>query len=250
MSIYRLITRLAVVSALNNYMKTPWPTLAGGHIFDSKIEPVEDIKSDIMFPCVVVYTDYDKDHWSKTGKAHEPRVLSLTVELLVVQAELKNDIYKLDCPMTDSEIETTLDILESQVFKALSAGTVASDAFNYICQSSVNTVSRRGASVEGGLRLAARQITIECSALREPLKGVIPVEVARFLDELGRHSDYTARVPEIRKVLTDSAGDTYGETMMKVFGYTRDATGMLGIPAAPMPVLPPNIVWHFNGIQP
>lgn len=50
MSVYRSLARMAAVCALNNYLEEPWPTLAGPYIFDSKIEPVEDMKIDRVFP--------------------------------------------------------------------------------------------------------------------------------------------------------------------------------------------------------
>lgn len=249
MSIYRTIARLAAVTSLNNFMQEPWPTLAGQYIFDSKIEPVEDMKHDIMFPCVVIYTDYDKDHWKKAGRVHEERVMSLTLELLVVQSiqdkdEQSKPIYKLECPMTDSEIESALDTLESQAFRALTLGTVSSDAFNYICPTYHNTISRRGASVEGGLRLAARQITLEMKALREPMTGVIPPIIEAFLERLESFDDYKDRVPDIRAILTEDASETANTAAMRLLGTTRPLANLLGAPSGAVPVLPPNIVYH------
>lgn len=249
MSVYRTITRLAVVSALNNYMKEPYPTLAGPYIFDSKIEPVEDMATDTAFPCVVVYTDYDKDQWTKAGRSHADRVMSLTLELLVVQrdSEKADGSYKLECPMTDSEIESTLDVLEAQVFKALTAGGEASDAFNFICTGYINTISRRGASVEGGLRLAARQITLEMKTLREPAIAVIPEVVEHFLLRLDKSPDYHDRVEDIRKSLTANNGISSGDMSAKFFGYTKDTAARLGSPTGRQTVLPPVIVYNLHG---
>lgn len=254
MSVYRSIARLAAVCALNNYMEEPWPTLAGPYIFDSKIEPVEDMKMDRVFPCVVVYTDYDKDPWPKAGRVHDDRFMSLTFEMLVVQT-VKNDEatgqaqpYSLECPSTDSEIETTLDALELQMFRSLTKGTVASDAFNYICPSYHAVVSRRGASVEGGLRLAARQITVEMKAIRENAAGAVPVQIGSFLDRLTEFPDYADRVDDIIAMLTAGAADTPNERAMKMLGYTRDLAERLGSPAGAMPLLKTPIVWHHQGI--
>ncbi|KAB2666004.1 hypothetical protein F9K91_07695 [Brucella tritici] len=252
MSVYRSITRMAAVCALNNYLEEPWPTLAGPYIFDSKIEPVEDMKMDRVFPCVVVYTDYDKDPWPKAGRVHEDRFMSLTFEMLVVQTVETDGVaepYSLECPSTDSEIETTLDALEFQVFRALTEGTVASDAFNYLCPSYHNVVSRRGASVEGGLRLAARQVTVEMKAIRENATGVIPGDVQRFLDRLQIFPDYSERVGDIEALLTANAADSPNDRAMKTLGYTHDLAEKLGSPTGAQPLLTTPIVWYHQGIS-
>lgn len=250
MSVYRSIVRMAAVTALNNFMQEPWPTLAGPYIFDSKIEPVEDMKLDRAFPCVVVYTDYDKDPWSKAGRVHADRMLSLTLELLVVQSEQSVDGYKLECPMTDSEIESTLDVLEAQVFKALTASTVASDAFNYICPAYHNVTSRRGATVEGGLRLAARQITVEMKAIRENATGVVPVDVKAFLDRLDTFDDYKDRIDDIRALLTAPASLTSNDVKARTLGYTTRLAALLGAPTGLQPVLVTPITYHLLGPSP
>ncbi|KAB2699331.1 hypothetical protein F9K79_09565 [Ochrobactrum sp. Kaboul] len=254
MSVYRSLTRMAAVCALNNYLEEPWPTLAGPFIFDSKIEPVEDMKIDRVFPCVVVYTDYDKDPWPKAGRVHEDRLMSLTFEMLVVQTVKKDEDgamepYSLECPSTDSEIETTLDALELQMFRALTKGTIASDVFNYLCTSYQTVVSRRGASVEGGLRLAARQVTVEMKAIRENAAGVIPGDIQRFLDRLQTFPDYSDRVDDIVAMLTANAADTPNDRAMKMLGYTRDLAEKLGSPTGAQPLLTTPIVWQHQGIS-
>lgn len=245
MSIYRMIARMAAVCALNNYMQEPWPTLAKGFIFDSKIEPIEDMKFDRTFPCVVIYTDYDKDHWPRSGRIHDPRMMSFTFEFLVVQnKDDGNGGFTLECPMTDSEIETVIDILENQTLMALKAGNEASDAFNYICPSIHQTISRRGSTVEGGMRLAARQLTIEMDAIRPPLMGGAPPIINAFLSRLETFPDYADRVDAIRAALTPFDSQTEAEARMRVMGYARSVADMLGQPQGPQPVLATPIVFH------
>lgn len=249
MSLNRTIARLAAVSALNNYMQEPWPTLAGPNIFDSKIEPVEDMKTDRAFPCVVAYTDYDKDHWNKGAKIHAERLLTVTLELLIVQTERVKDgaeiAYQLDCPATDSEIETSLDMLEVQIFRALAAGNEASDAFNFIAPSYFTVISRRGATVEGGQRLAARQLTMELKAARDFTTGSIPPEIAAFLNRLELHHDYRDRVDDIRAMFTAPAALSPGDRMMQAVGWTRDMADRMGAPAGPQVILPANLTYTY-----
>ncbi|MEN5275763.1 hypothetical protein ABE527_02320 [Brucella sp. TWI432] len=256
MSVYRSLTRMAAVCALNNYLNKdePWPTLAGPNIFDSKIEPVEDIATDRVFPCVVVYTDYDKDPWVKAGGIHADRFMSLTFEILVVQTvKDKNGQphaeYSLECPSTDSEIETTLDALEQQIFRALTKGGVASDLFNYICPKYHTVISRRGASVEGGLRLAARQLTVEMKASRENIAGVIPVEVKDFLDRISTFDDYKDRVDDLVHMLTLNAALTPSEQSAQSLGYGKRLSEMLSTSVGSQPVLKTPIKWEHIGIS-
>lgn len=256
MSVYRSLTRMAAVCALNNYLNEdePWPTLAGPNIFDSKIEAVEDIATDRIFPCVVVYTDYDKDPWGKAGGTHVDRFMSLTFEILVVQtvkdkAGTVHEEYSLECPSTDSEIETTLDALEQQIFRALTKGGVASDLFNYICPKYHTVISRRGASVEGGLRLAARQLTVEMKALRENGKGTIPIEVRAFLDRIAKFDDYKDRVDDLQHMLTLNADLTDSDRSAQVLGYGKRLAELLGTPVGAQPKLKTPIKWEHTGIS-
>ncbi|WP_147245672.1 hypothetical protein [Pseudochrobactrum asaccharolyticum] len=237
---------------MNNYLEAPYPTLAGHLIFDSKIEPVEDWTKEHAFPCVVVYTDYDKDQWTKSGRTYADRTITLTLELLVVQRGSGNgvagDPYKLECPATDSEVETTLDILEAQVFRSLSASNEAADAFNYLGVSYVNTVSRRGASIEGGLRLAARQITLEMKTVRETYT-TIPKEIEAFLAKLETANDYKDRVKDFRKVLLSGANETPVETVTHLLGYSLATAARLGAPEKGF-ILPPDIKYILSGGEP
>lgn len=249
MSVNRVLTRLSVVTALNNFLEEPWPTIAGPNIFDSKIEPVEDMELDRVFPCCVVYTDYDKDHWNKGSRSQNSRLLTVTMELLIVTAAKLNDgganpTYQIDCPETDSEIENSLDFMEAQIFRALSADTVSAECFNFLCHDYVNAISRRGASIEGGQRLAARQITLEMKANRDIAAGVIPQQVGRLLDRLETFPDFQDRVPEIRSFMTDAAAATSGEKLARTFGYHRGVLDLIGAPrTGGGGVLPPQITF-------
>lgn len=254
MSLNRLVSRLAVVSALNNFMQAPWPTLAGPNIFDSKIEPVEDMKTDRMFPCGVVYTDYDRDHWNKGRKIHNDRLLTITLELLIVQTRevevSEQPAYQLDCPVTDSEIESSLDMFETQIFRALGADNEAANAFSHICASYDNVVSRRGASAEGGQRLAARQISLEMKASRDYPDGTIPEPIGAFLNKLEQGADYGERVPEIREMMTAPAGWTSAMREKQALGWSRQTAEAVGRDFGPPVLLPPNLIFHPVGTGP
>lgn len=225
----RLVCRLAAVAALNNFMSAPWPTLAGDKIFDSRIEPVEDFKEDVVFPVCVVYTDYDRDHWVHHTSVKADRLLTVTFELLIAQiTDVSEDGFTLGHPNTDSELETSLDIFEIQIERALRADNPAANCFRHLMNSYVNVISRRGATVEGGTKLAARQITLESKVPRGPANGVIAPTVAAFLDALEAHADYVDRVQPIRALYQDATGLTAAEQMLRAMGWPDDAASKLG----------------------
>lgn len=250
MSINRLLARFAVVTALNNRMKAPWPTIAGPHIFDSKIEPVEDMMHDRAFPACVVYTDYDKDAWSFSKKMHQDRLMTITIEILVVQAEQvpgNGDTYQLECPITDSEIESSLDLFETQVYRALTAGNPASDLFTYLCHAYETVISRRGASVAGAQRLAARQITLELRTLRDFTTGEIPEPVQKFFDYIAEYPDYADRVDDVRQIMEAPKLLNENDRRRLITGHSRYLDDALGKPAQPKVLLPANLTFVGGG---
>ncbi|MCO5730084.1 hypothetical protein [Rhizobium sp. SSA_523] len=258
MSLNRTVARLAVVSALNGHLSPvngKWPTLAGPNIFDSKIEPVEDMAADRAFPCCVVYTDYDKDHWSKGAADKKDRLMTVTLELLIVQVaevittgpdgSVVTPTYSLETPATDSEIETSLDLFEVQIFRALNADNEAAGCFNFLCPSYENVISRRGASIEGGTRLAARQITLEMKAPRDNVYGAIPPAIGAFLDKLEEHNDYGGRVDDIRAMFLASKDDTAAEKVAKAYSYPSIVARKLGYETGSQVLLPANLTFHL-----
>jgi hypothetical protein len=63
MGLYRTALRLATLEALRPSgllaSDGPWPTLAGKHVFDSCIDPIEDLPVERATPVIVVYTEKD-----------------------------------------------------------------------------------------------------------------------------------------------------------------------------------------------
>ena len=242
----RLVVRLAAVAALNNFLRAPFPTLAGGMIFDSRIQPMEDFKTKKVFPFCIVYTDYDRDHWEHhTVNVKTDRLLTVTFELLVAQVtELPHDEgFVVSQPNTDSELETTLDIFEYQVAKAFKADNAAADCWRHLMVSYVNVISRRGATVEGGSKLAARQITVEAKMPRGPANGALAPAVAHFLDELEKHEEYQERVPVIREMYQSAASLSHAEQLLQTMGWTSEAGHLIGYERGPEVLLPDDIVY-------
>jgi len=226
MSLNRLVLRLATVNALNNFMTAPYPTLGGVHIYDSKIESIENIEEDVIFPLCIVYTDYDRGHWRHHTNNIKSRSLTITLELLVAQvkSDQAGNGFVINYPQTDSEIETALDLFETQIFAAFEADNSAAECFRYLIAKVESVTSRRGATVESGQRLAARQVTMEVDVLRDQAEGPLASEIAAFLTALEDVSDYADRVPAIRAAYARTDSRTAIENYMAVSGWS-DATG-------------------------
>ena len=102
-------------------------------ISDSRIEPVEDWKHDVLLPLCVVYTDHDKDHWYHASANLGDRTLTVTFELLIAQISDPEAGFVLEQPNTDSELETSLDIFELQISNALRADNAAANCWRHLC---------------------------------------------------------------------------------------------------------------------
>jgi hypothetical protein len=245
MNLDRLVLRWAWVHALTNFSTPPFPTLAGNLVYDSKIEPAEDFKEDQILPLCVVYTDYDRYHWLHQSLNGRDRLLTVTLELLVAQIkELPGDEgFAVRFPNTDPELEASLDLFEMQVARAIRASNAAAECVRHFMPAIHDVISRRGATVEGGQKLAARQITIEAKVPRGPAKGVVAPHVAAFLDKLEEYDDYKPMIAEVRAAYTADAGLTSAEQMISAMGWTTKTGQMLGYESGPAVLLPPNIQW-------
>lgn len=251
MSLNRIAIRMAIISALTNFGRAPFPTVADGLIFDSKIEPSEQLETgkDFQKPIAVIYTDYDKDFMVFRNKLQAKRSMTITIELLVVQSpqgvtdEVGDDVgtYELEAPTTDSELEMTLDLFERQIFAAIVADTPAGDFFKTVVIGYENVISRRGAGVTSGQRLAARQTTIEVDMLRDPQPGILPPATAAFLDAVIAEplSDFQERAELMKALFLDDGGVDRSTFERQAMGLTA-AIGedIFAIPRKPYARLP------------
>lgn len=248
MSLNRLVARIAAVSALNNYNAAPWPTIAGPHVYDSKIEPVEDFSLDVAFPVCVVYTDYDRNgpwHHTFAENKSEERMVTFTFEILVAQISEDEDGYVMASPITDSELEMSLDIFEKQLWNALAADNLAADCFRKLCYKVNDVISRRGTTTDGGQKLAARQITYECVMSRDPATPIVPDNVSAFLTQLETVGEYKDRVQAIKDMYETNSGITDWDAMIRYMGWAETDAGLIGFERNPVTssVSPPTITY-------
>lgn len=142
MSLARLALRLAAVESLSPYAVIgtgPWPTAAGAHVYNSRIDPIEAAKSQEEYetallalenkPVITVFTE--DDHNEPYGSAKQfadEQICTLIVEIMIPQIgqiEVKNaegevsQVGVLEAGATDSEREIILDTIDSQVRRVL-----------------------------------------------------------------------------------------------------------------------------------
>lgn len=251
MIIDRLVARWALVATLTNYATAPFPTLLGKMVFDSRIEPVEDFKEMPTLPICVVYTDYDKDGW-RHHSIKRPRVLSVTLEVLVAQVGKAPDDadadYALAYPETDSETEAFLDILEHQIRVSMDADNAAAECWRHLFHAATNIVSRRGATAEGGSKLAARQITLETVIPGGTTQGVVAPPIAAFLDEIIAHGHpYAEYADKVRALYEAPASMSAAQQVISAMGWSHDVARKIGYEPGPAVLLPQNVVWQNPG---
>ncbi len=241
--------RWAVVSALSNYMEDPSPTIAGKLIFDSKVEPVEGEGKDQVYPMCVVYTDYDHNGPPANSYKKDERTVTITFEMFIGAFKKSDDGFQLELPNTDLELDFSLDMLEAQVFRSLHGDSKACDAYRSLIDGYDNVISRRGASAEGGHKIAARQITIEVECARDPLVGKPCDEVAAFLDELKSRGEYGAYVDELLEAYKFGANLPTATQHAIHRNYPMKVRDVLGItrPDAPVSKQPAIIYLNADG---
>lgn len=167
MSLARLALRLATMEGLQPAGSLaadgPWPTLAGKYVFDSRIEPIEDLLPGEDRPIVCVYTEHDD---GKAGQARGGPPFLLTVDLVfelsvIVKIASEGDptTFVVGEPETDPELEASLDLLEAQIKFALLFGPTG-EIWRHISKRRVhNPRSAAHRTSEEGVRLARRTVT-------------------------------------------------------------------------------------------
>lgn len=110
--------RLATVGVLLNGGRQPYPTIAGGYVFDSIADEINDLDEGRRRPIIVVRTDEDTVMYA--GAALSGRQARLLIEVSVLSSIAGQDGKLIvDWPKTDAGIELMLGVLKWQVWNAL-----------------------------------------------------------------------------------------------------------------------------------
>lgn len=173
MSIARLILRMITKKALEGQ------TQAEDRVKDSSIADLNAALAEAPKPIILVYTD--DSQFVPEGRELTGGQGSQTLVLLISNAgyvavprddpnepEEKAFVF----PVTDANLELSLDLLERQIQIALSdPENPWADLWNKIVTKVGKWSSTRGQGDKKGTRFAARQILIEVETLHDPLPG-------------------------------------------------------------------------------
>lgn len=223
MSLVSLALRTATIEALRG------ATFADGQVFDSAIQPLDELVNGNPVPLIVVSIDDSETRMSGLDFLSADLSLDLVIEMAVATfvrsaAPEGDDIVDVTIPYTDEGLEWTLDLMERQIDRRFADDGLWPGLWRDLACKCTKRVTRRGADSAKGAKFAARQIVLTLSPAQEPVPGATPAGdtiFGRFLAAL-YVSGLAAQAPLLRKVLIGEALPPW-----------RQAAALLGIgPAA------------------
>lgn len=260
MSLARLALRLATVDALAPAAlltsNGPWPTLAGKHVYDSRIDPIEDLKPDAPQLAVAVYTEYDK---GKGGQARGGppflQTVDLTFEISVivkVASEADPAVFVVGEPETDAELEASIDLLEAQIRFALLYAP-AGETWRQITKSRVHDPgSLPHRTSEEGARLAKRTVTWKVEVnddCYDPAPAVTPAGAARLPFPLQYLATALAATSYGGKIIAGLTGEPTLPVMPNAVPLASVALNVAAYQPGATPPATPNIVGEVDNLD-
>lgn len=223
MSLARLMMRIAAARAIHG------ATLAEGRVFDSAVEPLDQTISAERRPIVVVTTDDVETELKGRDLFAGDVACALVFEAAIAaRSEIagkdgEGDPVTITIPHTDEGMEFALDLIERQIIRAL---TNPHSAWAKVWRSFVPRIkgrfSRRGASVEHGVRFAARQIVLTCDLIADPAQGAEVSSTSAWGAALAAFAADEALAPLVGVLRAEIEGD-------EPLADWRRAAAMLGI---------------------
>lgn len=198
----RTVLRLAAVAALVNAGNgPPWPTVAGGYVYDSMYDAVNDVIPEKRRPIAIVRTDEDQNVYQGRTLAGRRCRLLIEVGVLTAATVIINgkEEARVAYPATESSLEAFLDMFEWQVQNALFGNTDWAQWFMAIGGYSVldfASVPRFSPPERGSARLAVRTLQIllnipnDCIGLPikqysvDPQQHFLPPRWVAFVDAI------------------------------------------------------------------
>jgi hypothetical protein len=226
MSLARLAMRVAAARAIRG------ATLAEDRVYDSAIDPIDHAVLENRKPFVVVSTE---DHdITVTGRdlVYGDHACKLMIETAVASRVEIDGEDGLTIPHTDEGMEIVLDILEHQIIAALGQERTAwSRVFMHLVPTVKSRQSRRGASTEGGVRFAARQIALTCDLIEAPVAGAAIPTGGVWADVMTVMSEDDDLAPIAQFLRTIIEGDEIAEwrraaNILGLHASTADALGI------------------------
>ena len=184
MSLARLAMRIAAARTLRG------ATLAETRVYDSAIAPIDETIAAERQPILIVTTDDHEMEVTGRDLFHGTVACDLVIEAAIAaRVEVHGDGEAesvITIPHTDEGMELALDLMEHQVMAALiRERTPWSRVWMKLVPRISRRLSRRGASVEKGVRFAARQIVLTCDLIEAPTDGASVSEGTAWADVIG-----------------------------------------------------------------
>ena len=208
MSFARIALRLTTMEALRPSAVVaangPFPTMAGTHVFDSRVAPISDVSPDERRPIAVVYTE--RDYYNPGQRAGGPPFLHL-IDLVVQTSLVVRDTgaaeYTVGVPATDAELDASLDLFEAQILFCLVYGPTGALWRKLTGRRILDIQSAVHRDSEDGARLAERTMTIRVAVDEDEFDPAPAVDPAG-LD----------RLPEpLRSIVAELAAGAYGAAL-------------------------------------
>lgn len=252
MSLNRMALRTAAVLALTNYYQAPWPTMAKGRVFDSRIDPITGAQADELVPTISIYTDDDTgdDLSSNNGGPPFRRMVNLTMWLTLgmIGEDSTAENPTIAFPQTDAQLEASLDLFEHQTrFAFANFGNQWTKLLLGFWTRMTMWKSDRLAA-EANVRLAARQITATIEIKDDDWPQIttnpneaapLPENVQALLDAVSNAGPPRGDVAGIIEMMRDAKIPTTitVDKLKRVWmAHTHPADADTGKPIAPKPV--------------
>jgi hypothetical protein len=190
MSLSRLAMRIAAARAVKG------ETLAENRVYDSAIDPIDLTIAENRQPILVVMTDEHEAIPTGRDLFHTDASCDVIIEAAIAsRVEIEGEVG-ITIPHTDEGMELVLDMMEHQVIAALTRERTAwSRVWMKLVPRVKRRLSRRGASAEGGVRFAARQIVLTCDLIEAPTDGAAIPDGSAWADVLAVMEDDDALQP-------------------------------------------------------
>jgi len=180
MSLSRLAMRIAAARALRG------ATLEEARVHDSAIAPIDQTIAEERQPILIVTTDDHELEVTGRDLFHGNVSCDLVIEAAIAaRVEVAGEESVITIPHTNEGMELALDLMEHQVMAALTRERSDwSRVWMKLVPRISRRLSRRGASVEKGVRFAARQIVLTCDLIEPPTDGAVIAEGTAWADLL------------------------------------------------------------------
>jgi hypothetical protein len=103
----------------------PWPTLAGRYVFDTRLDPIDDLDPSEQRPVISVYTeDEELTKIAQAGPIFHKSTVDLVFEIAVLAKfqEADSDQLVVDYADTDAALEALIGSIDFQIYQALHNG--------------------------------------------------------------------------------------------------------------------------------